>query len=482
MRITAFDQLSLVVGTPDGTQDFGVNITQKLKSKLLDDGATSVKVTADFAGETKELNNVVGVIKGNGSTKNAVVIMAHFDHVGKQGEFLFSGILDNASGTATVMSTASKLLELTKDKKLDYDVIIAAINSEETNAIQGEFAGSDVLVNTLESNYDNITSINIDCVGNGQPIYMGNSNEQDKLIAKQLITILTTNNIEFNDEVYCASDATSFMKRNHPVITIGTLDTGEFSMHNAEMKTSDINIDELEDISKSVAELVVGGNLFTKTIDTSNLEEGSYEWFDQLRDVAAQQQGGVPLKINQFMYVDFRNSLVKIFGDTELTDLEELEAQYPTIKIPQTLSDYSFTDIEISATDIGSYSKISGKNPPDGFEKNKAYNITPNVEKILLFSIDYVNETGGLTIYVKDSAGELLESDEYRDVSLIEIPNYGSFKLIAQKGDEDYYSIAQETDKWIITLNPYSTEMSDSGFSKEEMIALAERIFSSEVS
>ena len=126
--ITAFDQLSLVVGTPDGTQDFGVNITQKLKSKLLDDGATSVKVTADFAGETKELNNVVGVIKGNGSTKNAVVIMAHFDHVGKQGEFLFSGILDNASGTATVMSTASKLLELTTDKKLDYDVIIAAIN------------------------------------------------------------------------------------------------------------------------------------------------------------------------------------------------------------------------------------------------------------------------------------------------------------------------------------------------------------------
>ena len=54
--------------------------------------------------------------------------------------------------------------------------------------------------------------------------------------------------------------------------------------------------------------------------------------------------------------------------------------------------------------------------------------------------------------------------------------------LIARKGDEDYYSIAQETDKWIITLNPYSTEMSDSGVSKEEMIALAERIFSSEVS
>jgi Zn-dependent M28 family amino/carboxypeptidase len=70
--------------------------------------------------------NIVGFIPGS-NTEKLIVIMAHYDHLGRQGEKLFLGADDNASGTAAVMAIAAYFSE----NRPSHSMMFVALDAEE---------------------------------------------------------------------------------------------------------------------------------------------------------------------------------------------------------------------------------------------------------------------------------------------------------------------------------------------------------------
>jgi len=81
--------------------------------------------------------NLLAVVPGTGSSHRALLLMAHYDHVGIQNGQIFNGADDNASGVATVLMIARSL----KDQAPLHDVVIALVDAEE-----GGIHGSRALV------------------------------------------------------------------------------------------------------------------------------------------------------------------------------------------------------------------------------------------------------------------------------------------------------------------------------------------------
>ena len=71
----------------------------------------SVRLRVDLATEERRAANVVGVLPGSDKALagEAVVIGAHYDHLGREGGDVYPGADDNASGTAVVLGLAQSL-------------------------------------------------------------------------------------------------------------------------------------------------------------------------------------------------------------------------------------------------------------------------------------------------------------------------------------------------------------------------------------
>lgn len=99
--------------------------------------------------------NVIGVIPGR--RPGAIVVGAHYDHLGTWGGETLWGANDNASGVAVLLETA-RVMAMRKNS--GYTLVFAAWTGEE----QG-FRGSRRFL--LDSPYQIRAVINLDCLGNG---------------------------------------------------------------------------------------------------------------------------------------------------------------------------------------------------------------------------------------------------------------------------------------------------------------------------
>ena len=164
--------------------DFQTKIDEKEKplSTVLMTKAV-IEVKADYSKDAKTMN-VVGMIEGSDpKLKNEYVIIgAHLDHVGSQAGLLFSGANDNASGSAAVLEIAKAFVK--GGLKPKRSVIFVLFAGEE----QG-LNGAKHFVDSWKKGYDKITAmLNLDCVGYGDSIQVGNGKSAPKLwdIANQI--------------------------------------------------------------------------------------------------------------------------------------------------------------------------------------------------------------------------------------------------------------------------------------------------------
>jgi Zn-dependent M28 family amino/carboxypeptidase len=87
--------------------------------------------------------NVLGVLPGSDPAlkDEVVVVTAHFDHLGrgpkKNGDEIYNGALDNASGTATMIAIAQALVAA--PKKPRRSVLFAAVTAEESGLLGSEY-------------------------------------------------------------------------------------------------------------------------------------------------------------------------------------------------------------------------------------------------------------------------------------------------------------------------------------------------------
>ncbi len=83
--------------------------TLKSASEILKTNSASLHI--EVVSEIIPARNVLGIIKGNDTTKN-IVVGAHYDHLGKRGDYIYYGADDNASGTSGVLALAKKWSEI----------------------------------------------------------------------------------------------------------------------------------------------------------------------------------------------------------------------------------------------------------------------------------------------------------------------------------------------------------------------------------
>ncbi|MDP4145703.1 MAG: M20/M25/M40 family metallo-hydrolase [Bacillota bacterium] len=167
--------------------------------------------------KTETVNNIVGVIKGNDS-KKAVVISAHFDHIGYINGKIIRGALDNASGTSAIIEIAKVLKEKSCKKAFNMDIIICAFNGEE----EGQ-QGSRAFVHDVESLYDNIYNINIDSIGakEGGELTLKYKIKISSKLYTAMKTTIKNDNIKFSESsVEGATDSNSFQYQNIPSISL----------------------------------------------------------------------------------------------------------------------------------------------------------------------------------------------------------------------------------------------------------------------
>ena len=128
-----------------------------------------IEVNASYEKNAKTMN-VVGMIEGSDpQLKNEFVIIgAHLDHVGSQAGLLFPGANDDASGSAGVLEIAKAFIKSGIEPKRSVVFVLFASEEQGLN-------GAKYFVENWKQGYDKITTmINMDCIGYGDSIQVGN--------------------------------------------------------------------------------------------------------------------------------------------------------------------------------------------------------------------------------------------------------------------------------------------------------------------
>jgi len=167
---------------------------------------------------TKEMPtmNVVGMIEGNDPVlKNEYLIIgAHLDHVGSQGEELyFPGANDNASGVAAVLQMAKLFSE--NKSSLKRSVVFILFSDEE----QGLYGSWYYVRNPLVPIDNTVAMINLDCVGFGDSIQVGNGTSAPILWQLARNTDMKTDNLMV-ERTWSGggADASPFYDKNIPAL------------------------------------------------------------------------------------------------------------------------------------------------------------------------------------------------------------------------------------------------------------------------
>ncbi len=226
----------------------------------------TIEVNAQYEKNAKTMNVVAMMEGGDPKLKNEFVIIgAHLDHVGSQAGLLFPGANDNASGSAGVLEIAEAFVK--GGLKPKRSVIFVLFASEE----QGIY-GAKHFVESWKRGYDKITAmLNLDCIGYGDSIQVGNGKSAPKLweLANQ------NDKTSFNSMVDRTwngggADATPFHEKGIPCLYFVTTNSYEH-LHLPTDKVETLNPTLFEKVVKlahlTAIEIVSGNYKREKVID-----------------------------------------------------------------------------------------------------------------------------------------------------------------------------------------------------------------------
>lgn len=207
--------------------------------KYIKKGKTSKQKPTSFEllinKETSELfgENVLAYLPGSEFPEELVIITAHYDHIGKEGELVFNGADDDGSGTVALMEIAQAFkTAYDNGNKPRRSILFMPVSGEEKGLLGSKYYANNPIF-PLETT---VANLNIDMIGrldkkhedNPDYVYLIGS---DKL-SSELHSISeeinkTTTQLEldytFNDEndpnrFYYRSDHYNFAKNGIPVI------------------------------------------------------------------------------------------------------------------------------------------------------------------------------------------------------------------------------------------------------------------------
>ena len=114
--------------------------------------------------ELLTLSNVIGLLEGSKMKNEYVIISAHYDHLGEKdngdGDLIFNGANDNASGVAAVLMLAEYFKKANINKR---SLLFVAFTAEEMGLVGSNYFGKTISPDSI------IAGINIEMIGKESP-------------------------------------------------------------------------------------------------------------------------------------------------------------------------------------------------------------------------------------------------------------------------------------------------------------------------
>ena len=179
--------------------------------------------------------NVAGVLPGTELPDEAIIITAHYDHLGREGDTIYYGADDDGSGTATLMALAHAFNEAAKNGlRPKRSIVLMAFAGEEKGLLGSDHYTANPVI-PLEKT---VANLNIDMIGRWDKAHERNQDsmfvyvigsdristalrETDERTARQwskLALDYTFNSEKDPNRFYYRSDHYNFAKRGVPVV------------------------------------------------------------------------------------------------------------------------------------------------------------------------------------------------------------------------------------------------------------------------
>ncbi len=251
------------------TRTFGFKI---IKDKISETGkpinkTAKTKLIIDIKNKVDKIysENVLGYIEGSDLKNELIVVTAHYDHLGKDGDKIYNGADDDGSGTVAVMQLA-QTFEMAKRQGhgARRSMLFMTVSGEEKGLL-----GSSYYVQHPEFPLANtVCDLNIDMIGRQDEKHKDNPNYiyiiGDDKLSSQLHNISENANktyehleldYTYNDEndrnrFYYRSDHYNFAKNGIPVIFY--FNGVHEDYHRPTDKVEKINFDKMEKITRLV--------------------------------------------------------------------------------------------------------------------------------------------------------------------------------------------------------------------------------------
>ena len=154
-------------------QRVGLSFQEQQKAALSQDFkavAMNLKASIEINNTIKKSNsnNVAAIIPGSKTADEYIIYTAHWDHLGVnpniEGDQIYNGAMDNATGTAALLSLAQSYMDL--KKRPDRSILFLALTAEEQGLLGSAHYGKNPLVPTAKS----IAGINMDMLNMAGPM------------------------------------------------------------------------------------------------------------------------------------------------------------------------------------------------------------------------------------------------------------------------------------------------------------------------
>lgn len=153
--------------------DFQKWSRKKLKKRKVRNLKATIEIDVKIVNRTQKGENVMAFIPGNERKSEIVILLAHYDHLGKKGNLIFNGADDNATGTAALIEIAKTLnLSQSKGNGFSRSVLVVLTTGEE----HGLLGSRQYVKDPLFSLDQTFAVINVDMIGRTDEKHQNNPN------------------------------------------------------------------------------------------------------------------------------------------------------------------------------------------------------------------------------------------------------------------------------------------------------------------
>lgn len=224
------------------------------------------------AGGKGPLQNVVGRLEGKSKPDEMVIFCAHYDHLGREGNTVYNGANDNASGTTAVLLLADYFARRADSERT---LLFCAFAGEELGLLGSKafapFINPEAVVAVI-----NIEMIGIPAVGKNAFFITGARYSNFREIFRKNLPkpFKVRHEPDFSKELFMRSDNYPFAKMGIPAHTIMASDDDDGCYHRPCDDAKRIDVVNLTNLTRAIAlgsETLVNGKDTPERVEVRGL-------------------------------------------------------------------------------------------------------------------------------------------------------------------------------------------------------------------